>query len=86
MRMVKQIINSFIQALRAGKSMEEIKETLSRIEVLQQEIQKTQQEQSEKGSPSSTIVPTLQALSQYYMDYIAKQGSGNEEESEDEKS
>ncbi|MFC1926881.1 hypothetical protein ACFLWV_03940 [Chloroflexota bacterium] len=91
MKSIKQAVNSFIQALRVDKSIKEIKETLSRIEVLQQEIQKTQLEQAEKGSSGSTLMPTLQALSQYYMDYLAKQETGNEEEtpkkeSTDEKS
>jgi len=80
MKSIKQAVNSFIQALRVDKSIKEIKETLSRIEAQQQEILQTQQEQAEKGSSGSTLMPTLQALSQYYMDYLVKQETGDEEE------
>jgi hypothetical protein len=71
-------LNSFILTLRTDNRMKEINTTLSRIEDLQREIQKEQKEQAKSSSP---IVMSLQALSQYYIDYLAKQAkqkSGDE--------
>ncbi len=63
-------ISSINFELKTTGKIEKMEETLSRIEDIQKEIQKGLSEQ--KGS-SSQIVPTLQAFSQFYMDYINKQ-------------
>ena len=69
-------VNSLIIVLRTEGRMTEMGATLARIEGLQEEIRKEQNEQASSGPP---IVASLQAMSQYYMDYIAKQkGSENE--------
>ena len=65
-------LNSFMIALRADRGLNEINEALVRIEDLQKEIQKEQKEQADSRSP---VVTSLQALSQHYLDYIAKQKS-----------
>ena len=69
-------VNSLIIASDAYKRISEIDTTLTRIEDLQTEIRNEQKEQS--GS-RSTIIPTLEAFSQYYLDYVAKQKSEDEE-------
>ena len=71
-------LNSSLLALRLDNRMKEIDTTLSRIEDLQKEIRKEQEEQTKSSSP---MVMSLQALSQYYMDYLAKQAK---QKSEDE--
>ena len=65
-------LNSFMLTLHTDRRMNEINATLSRIEDLQKEIQK---EQKERANSSSPIVTSLQALSQYYMDFLTKQKS-----------
>ena len=70
-------INSLVFVNYTDKKIEAISETLKSIEQIQEAIQKEQKEQS--GSRSS-IVPTLQAFSQLYLDYVAKQKSGEEEQ------
>ena len=63
-------LNSFWTARHIDKRMDKMDATLTQIVDLQQEIQKEQKEQASSRSP---IVTSLQALSQYYLDYIAKQ-------------
>jgi len=70
-------LNSLLLALRTDSKMNEINATLSRIEDLQREIQEIQKEQKEQVDSRSAIVAPLQALSQYYMDYLTKQKSGD---------
>ncbi len=69
-------MNSIIIGLRADKRTSEMNATLVRIESLQREIQNKQDEQSK---PGSSIVPTLQALSQLFLDYVGKHKSGTGE-------
>ena len=69
--------NSIVLADRTNKKIEAIKKTLIHIEHIQEAIQKEQEKQS---GPHSTIVPTLQAFTQLYMDSIAKQQSGEEQQ------
>ena len=69
-------VNSLIIARDGDKRISEINAALTRIGDLQTEIRNEQKEQSSSGS---TIVPTLQALSQYYFDYVAKQKREDEE-------
>ncbi len=66
------VLNSFMLTLHTDRRMNEINATLSRIEDLQKEIQKEQKEQANSSSP---IVTSLQALSQYYMDFLTKEKS-----------
>ncbi|MFC2032771.1 hypothetical protein ACFLUS_05420 [Chloroflexota bacterium] len=66
-------VNSLIIALHTEQRMTEMGAALARIESLQEEIKKEQTEQKEQKGSSPQIIPTLQALSQYYMDYINKQ-------------
>ena len=71
-------LNSFLLALRLDNRIKEINTALSRIEDLQKEIQKEQEEHTKSSSP---MVMSLQALSQHYMDYLtkqARQASGGE--------
>ena len=70
-------VNSLIIALHTERRMTEMGAVLARIENLQEEIRKEQNEQASSGPP---IVASLQAMSQYYMDYINKQKGrqGNE--------
>lgn len=70
--------NSFALTIQTDKEIRDIKETLSQLENLQREIQKEQKEHAKSSSP---LVTSLQALSQYYIDYLAKQAkqkSGDE--------
>ena len=61
---------SFIIALHTDRRITEMGITLAKIESLQEEIRKEQNERASSGPP---IVASLQAMSQYYMDYINKQ-------------
>ncbi|MFC1918608.1 hypothetical protein ACFLWW_01355 [Chloroflexota bacterium] len=63
-------ISSVNLELQTSKEMKKMGETLSRIEDLQKEIQ--QEQNGQKGS-STHIIPTLQAFSQFYLDYLNKQ-------------
>jgi hypothetical protein len=71
-------INSLVLIYRTNKKIDSIQETLLRIEQMQEAIQKEQEKQS--GS-QTTIVPTLQAFTQLYMDAIADRQ--NEEEQQE---
>ena len=68
-------VNSLIIALHTDKRMNKMDETLVHIKGLQEEIQKGQKEQEGSHSP---IVASLQSLSQYYLDYMAKQKGTDE--------
>ena len=70
-------VNSMVIALNADKRTDNIEATLTRIASLQEEIKKAQEEQP--GS-STTILSTLEGLSQYYLDYISRQREKNESE------
>ena len=70
-------INILALVNRTGKKIEAISETLKSIQQIQEAIQKEQKEQS--GSRSS-IVPTLQAFSELYLDYFARKKSGEEQQ------
>jgi len=70
-------VNSSVLVSHTDRKIEAISVTLGNIEQIQEAIQKEQKEQS--GS-HSTIVPTLQAFSQLYLDYLAKQQSGEEQQ------
>jgi len=70
-------VNSLMIALHTYRRMTEMDATLARIEGLQEEIQKEQREQASSRSP---VVESLQALSQYYFDYIAKQKGEDEQQ------
>ena len=66
-------VNSLVLASHTDRKIEAISVTLGNIE----QIHKEQKEQS--GS-RSTIVPTLQAFSELYLDYLTKQQSGEEQQ------
>ena len=70
-------INSLVLVYRTNKKIEAIQETLLHIEQIQEALQKEQEKQS---GPHATIVPTLQAFTQLYMDSIANQQSGEEQQ------
>ena len=70
-------INSLVLADRTNKKIDAIQETLSHIEQMQEAIQK---EQAKQAEPHSTIVPTLQAFTQLYMDSITNQQSKEEQQ------
>ncbi len=65
--------NSLIIALHTEKRMAEMNAALVRIESLQEEIRK---EQNERASSGPSIIASLQAMSQTYMDYYNKQKGG----------
>ena len=66
-------VNSLIIALHAERRMIEMGAALARIEGLQEEMLKEQIEQKEQKGSGPPIIASLQAMSQYYMDYINKQ-------------
>ena len=70
-------VNSLIIALHTEKKITEMGAILARIESLQEEIRKGQDEQVSSGPP---IVASLEAMSKYYMDYITKQKGGQSNE------
>jgi UDP-N-acetylmuramyl pentapeptide phosphotransferase/UDP-N-acetylglucosamine-1-phosphate transferase len=70
-------INNLVLTCRTNKKIEAIQEMLVRIEQMQEAIQKEQEKQS--GS-QTTIVPTLQAFTQLYMDSIADRQSEEEQQ------
>ncbi len=70
-------VNSLVLVNHTDRKIETMNEALKSIKQLQEEMQKEQKEQSSSGS---TIVPTLQAFSQLYLDYLAKQQSGEEQQ------
>jgi hypothetical protein len=73
-------VNSVVLADRTNKRIEAIQETLIRIEQTQEAIQKEHEKQS---GPHSMIIPTLQAFTQLYMDSVAEQQSGEEQQETD---
>lgn len=70
-------LNSLVLVYRTNQKIDSIQETLARIEQMQEAIQKEQEKQS--GS-HTTIVPTLQAFTQLYMDSVANRGSEEEQQ------
>lgn len=70
-------INSLVLADRTNKKFQAIQETLAHIEQLQETICK---EQEKQAGPHSTIVPTLQALTQLYMDSITDRQSEEDQQ------
>lgn len=71
-------VNSLIIALHTEKRATEMGAALTRIEGLAEEMRKEQNERANSGTP---IVASLQAMSQYYMDYIKKQKESKNEKS-----
>ena len=69
--------NSLMISLNTAKGTNNIEATLTRIASLQEEIKKAQEEQPGSSKP---ILATLEGLSQYYLDYIAKQKEKDENE------
>lgn len=69
-------VNSLVLVRHTDKKIEAITVTLENIEQMQEAIQKDQKEQSSQ----STIVPTLQAFSQLYLDYLTKQQRREEQQ------
>jgi hypothetical protein len=70
-------LNSLVHVYRMNQKIDSIQEALLRIEQMQEAIQKEQEKQS--GS-HTTIVPTLQAFTQLYMDSLANQESEEEQQ------
>lgn len=68
-------VYSLIIVLHTEKKVTEMGAALARIEGLQGEIQKEQNERANSGPP---IVASLEVMSQYYMDYIKKQKNKDE--------
>ena len=67
--------NSLMISLNTAKRTNSIEAALTRIASLQEEIKKAQEEQPSSSKP---ILATLEGLSQYYLDYIAKQKEKDE--------
>ena len=72
-------IGSLTLALEIDRRITTIDLTLTRIATIQEEIKKTQEEQPSSNKP---LLATLQGLSQYYMDYITKQKTEDEQTEE----
>jgi len=70
-------VNSLVLVRDTDRKIEAINVTLENIEQIQEAIQKELKEQS---SSRSAIAPTLQVLSQLYLDYLAKQQGGEEQQ------
>ncbi|MFC1942722.1 hypothetical protein ACFLWU_05870 [Chloroflexota bacterium] len=68
-------VNSLMISLNTDKRMDSTESTLARLETLQEEIKKAQEEQPGSNKP---LLATLQALSQYYLDYKSEQKKENE--------
>ena len=68
-------ISSLMVASHTDKITCELKMAIERTENLQKEIKKAQEEQPGSGKP---LLATLQGLSQYYFDYVAKQKKADE--------
>ena len=75
-------LNSLIITLHTDERMNKIDVKLTQIVDLQEEMQKEHKEQSNSRSP---IIPTLQAFSQLYLDYLAKQQTGEQNQKGDRK-
>jgi hypothetical protein len=61
------------------KDIDQILDKLNKIEGILEDIQSEQRERASTGTP---IIASLEAMSQYYMDYLAKQKGEAEEEKE----
>ncbi len=68
-------VNSFVISRNTDRKINELNTTLTRIEALQTEMRKAHEEQS---SSKTMIIPTLEAFSQLYLDYLTKQKSEGE--------
>ena len=68
-------VNNFMMSRNTDRRMNELNATLTRIETLQTEMQKAHEEQS---SSKTMIIPTLEAFSQLYLDYLTKQKTEGE--------
>jgi len=64
------IASSDIRNMADKEKINRILDKLNQIEDLQKEIQSEQKEQTNSGTP---IVASLEAISQYYMDFLTKQ-------------
>jgi hypothetical protein len=73
-------INSIILVNHTYKKVEAISNALNNIEQKQDAIIKEQKEQQEQSGTKSSIVPTLQAFSQLYFDYVNKQQNRDEQQ------
>ncbi|MFC1947565.1 hypothetical protein ACFLXY_06580 [Chloroflexota bacterium] len=62
-------INSIIIAFQTEKRATELVAALARIERLAEEMR---EELGSKKNPSAQIIPTLEAFSKYYLDYLNK--------------
>ena len=72
-------VNSLIIALHTEKRVTELGAVLGKIEGMAEEMRKEQTEQKEQKGSSPQIIPTLQAISQYYVDFINKQKGEDKE-------
>ena len=63
-------LNSISMTRRVEKKIEVMNTTLINIQRTHEEIQREQKEQANSNSP---VVASLEALSQYYIDYLAKE-------------
>lgn len=71
-------VSSFFIALHADSTVTKMDSILEQIEQTQKDIQTELKEQASSRSP---VVTSLQALTQYYMDYMAKQNEVSDEKS-----
>jgi len=71
------IASSDIGNMVDKEKIDQILDKLNKIEDLQKEIQSEQKEQANSGTP---IVASLEAMSQYYMDFLTKQKTEAEDD------
>ena len=75
---------SLLISRHTDKRINELNATIAQIETSQAEMQREQREQKEQSSSNSSIVPTLQAFSQLYLDYLANQKGEDEQQDADD--
>lgn len=68
-------ISSLLVALRTDRVTNELRIAIERMENMQEQMRKAQEEQPGSGKP---LIATLQGLSQYYFDYMAKKKDADE--------
>ncbi len=63
-----------------SQQQEKHREIMMRLDSIEDSLEEMRKEQKEQSSSGSTIVPTLQAFSELYLDYLARQKSKEEQQ------
>ena len=78
---IASITSTDLKNVLDKQKIDQILDKLSGIEDLQKEIQLEQKEQKEREDSRQPIIASIEAFTQLYMDYIAKQKEGENEKS-----